>query len=126
MFLGEEKSIKRNSELEMVGRCSRDGTRCRWILDIYIYDARKISLDLDEFSIKKKSIDVIQNSNPAKSEEREKELSFSTSSRRLILETHTRKYGSSKLIMKKLCTVTFLLAELGEKYSLERVSTGRN
>lgn len=38
---------------------------------IYIYDARKISLDLDEFSIKKKSIDVIQNSNPAKSEERE-------------------------------------------------------
>lgn len=70
MFLGEEKSIKRNA-LEMVGRCSRDGRRCRWILDIYIYDARKISLDLDEFSIKKKSIDVIQNSNPAKSEERE-------------------------------------------------------
>lgn len=54
MFLGEEKSIKRNGGLEMVGRCSRDRRRCRWILDIYIYDARKISLDLDEFSIKKK------------------------------------------------------------------------
>lgn len=76
MFLGEEKSIKRNGGLEMVGRCSRDGRRCRWILDIYIYDARKISLDLDEFSIKKKSIDVIQNSNPAKSEERERAFVF--------------------------------------------------
>lgn len=43
---------------------------------IYIYDARKISLDLDEFSIKKKSIDVIQNSNPAKSEERERAFVF--------------------------------------------------